>query len=112
VQRLLFDRAGGGLEGERSLLLLDDSTEKEKKNRLKQSFRELRRHIRPAGFDPGLEFIHDDMYFGSSKDSIGIQLADLCAYFIGKHLDGGDPAAEGFYQIFEKEIVNSRTEPE
>jgi hypothetical protein len=51
------------------------------------------------------------MYFGSSKDSVGIQLADLCAYFVAKHLENNDPEAESFYQIFSELIVHSEIAP-
>jgi hypothetical protein len=57
-----------------------------------------------------LVHLHDDMYFGSSKDSIGVQLADLCGYFIAKHLEG-DAAGEGFYDIIKDRIVYSKLEP-
>ncbi|HEV2493614.1 MAG TPA: DUF3800 domain-containing protein [Terriglobia bacterium] len=97
-------------EPEMVLLIADDS-DKEKRKRLKESFRELRGRIRPPDWDPKLWHIHDDMYFGSSKDSVGIQLADLCSYFIAKHLEGKDPAAEGFYSIFEKQIAHAKVEP-
>jgi hypothetical protein len=50
------------------------------------------------------------MYFGNSVDSIGIQIADLCAYFIRKHLDG-DAVAEGFYNIIKDCIVDYKVEP-
>jgi hypothetical protein len=102
----------GGLGTEPALLILDNSKEKDRNNRLRQTFRELRKQMRPPDFDPGLEHIHDDMYFGDSKDSIGIQLADLCSYFIGKHLEGGDADAENFYQMIEKQIVFRKVEPE
>jgi hypothetical protein len=91
-------------------LLIVDDTDKDKKAILKKSFRELRRQIRPPDWHPRTWYIHDDMYFGSSKDSIGIQLADLCSYFIGKHLEK-DELAEGFYQIFSDLILYSEVEP-
>ena len=51
------------------------------------------------------------MYFGDSKFSLGIQLADLCAFFIAKHLEK-NTAAEGFYQMIADKIVFSKTYPE
>ncbi len=92
-----------------ALLIADDN--KEQKQILKKTFKELRRQIRPPSWHPVTWHIHDDMYFGDSKDSIGIQLADLSSYFIGKHLEQ-DQAAEGFYQIFKDQIVYSKVEPE
>jgi hypothetical protein len=48
--------------------------------------------------------ISDDMYFGDSQYSIGIQLADLCSYFIARHLDG-DAEIKGFYEMIDPHIV-------
>lgn len=92
-------------------LLIADDFEKQQKAELKKSFRQLRKPIRPPQWTlPKLEHVHDAMYFGDSKDSIGIQLADLCSYFILKHLEGGDRAAEGFYNILAPQIVYSKLE--
>jgi Protein of unknown function (DUF3800) len=55
-------------------------------------------------------YFHDDMYFGDSKYSIGIQLADLCAFFIAKHLEK-KPEAEGFYGLISSQIVFSKAHP-
>jgi len=99
---------------ERSLeyaLLIADDTDKDKRTSIKKSFRQLRRQLRPPNWDAGIWYLHDDMYFGSSKDSIGIQLADLCSYFIAKHLEKTDENAEVFYQMFRENIVFSKVEP-
>lgn len=93
-----------------ALLIADDGDPKVKAA-LRTSFRQLRGFFRPPNFDAGLPHIHDDMYFGSSQDSIGLQLADLCSYFVGKHLEN-DQAAEGFYEMFKDQIVYSRLDPE
>jgi len=55
--------------------------------------------------------IHDGMYFGDSKESVGIQLADLCSYFIAKHLEK-DAAGDGFYLKIKDYITDSKVEPE
>ena len=96
--------------GNELAILIADDGDKKVKTDLKQSFRQLRRQIRPPDYDPKLWYVHDDMYFGSSKGSVGIQLADLCAYFIAKHLEG-DVAIDGFYQIIAPQISNSRVQP-
>jgi hypothetical protein len=93
-----------------ALLIADDCDPKIKAT-LRASFRQLRTHFRPPHFDVGLFRVHDDMYFGSSQDSIGLQIADLCGYFIGKHLEK-DQAAEGFYEMFKDQIVYSQIDPE
>jgi hypothetical protein len=94
------------------VLLIADDTDKKKRELIKNTFRWVKNYV----FDflgewrPG-KFFHDDMYFGSSKDSVGIQLADLCAYFVAKHLENNDPEAESFYQIFSELIVHSEIAP-
>jgi hypothetical protein len=94
------------------LLISDDFQQKDVKAELRKSFRQLRKRFRR----PVTSFVwrlHDEMYFGNSKDSIGIQLADLCGYFIAKHLEGDDdPAAEGFYELIKDCIVFSHVAPQ
>ncbi|HEY6248724.1 MAG TPA: DUF3800 domain-containing protein [Candidatus Angelobacter sp.] len=94
-----------------TVLLIADQGDKADMASFKKSFRELRKHLRPPEWDVGLFQLHDDIYFGDSRDSIGIQLADLCSYFIGKHLEN-NVAAEGFYNIIKDQIVYSKIEPE
>lgn len=53
---------------------------------------------------------HDDMYFGDSRYSMGIQLADLCAYFIGRHLEG-DTETKPFYDMVSPHITFSLQQP-
>ena len=57
-----------------------------------------------------LAHIHDDMYFGDSAFSVGIQLADMCALLISRHLAGyGD--SEELYQRIEKLVFKGIVEP-
>jgi hypothetical protein len=92
-------------------LLIADDCDKETKNILQKSFRTLRPRVQPLCLSGKLSSLHDDMYFGDSRFSIGIQLADLCSYFIARHLDG-DVAIEGFYKMIEPHIVHSKCVPE
>lgn len=113
----LADRIlGAGYMNELALLIVDDC-DKAVKNSIQQSYRGLR----PQRIFPGFEKIatmlhgnmfhfHDDMYFGDSIYSIGLQLADLCAYFIGQHL-GGDAETDSFYQEVHPHIVYSECYP-
>ncbi len=50
------------------------------------------------------------MYFGSSKNSVGLQLADVCVYFIARHL-AGKPDSEGFYDTIKDQIAFSEVYP-
>ena len=97
-----------------ALLIVDDCESKDIKKTLRKSFRQFREKLnrKPEPIDLLCPLhLHDDMYFGNSKDSIGIQLADLCGYFISKHLRGNDVAAEGFYEIIKDCIVYQKVEP-
>lgn len=98
-----------------ALLIADDMQDRGIKDGLRASFRQLRPRYKP----PNLSFgelgssVHDGIYFGDSRDSIGIQLADLCSYFIAKHIEGDmDPDAEAFYRMIEPRIVFSEVHPE
>jgi hypothetical protein len=92
-------------------LFIADDGDKKDKAALQNSYRDMRKRMRPPTHEAGkLFYLHDDMYFGDSKFSVGIQLADLCGYFIAKHLEG-EVAAEGFFNMIASRIVNSRTEP-
>ncbi len=82
------------------IILVVDECDGKTKNALQKSFRTLRPRNLTSLFS---NCFHDDMYFGDSRYSVGIQLADLCSYFIARHLEG-DPQIEGFYQIIEPRI--------
>jgi hypothetical protein len=95
-------------------LLIVDDFDKEIKKRCREAFRKFRTPLKTPIFLPGQSWhLHDDMYFGDSKESTGIQIADLCCFFIRKHLEAsGDPAAEAFYNIIKDRIVYSRVMPD
>jgi hypothetical protein len=89
-------------------LFIVDERSKETRATLQQTYREMRRPSDPK--ERQLTHLFDDMYFGDSKFSVGIQLADACAYFIGKHVSG-DMGAEEFYAMIEPHIVHFEIEP-
>lgn len=90
---------------------VSDDFQGDKKKTLRASFRQLRQQFRAPNWNTGVWHIHDDLYFGSSKDSVGLQLADLCAYIIRKHLEGDSSLAE-FYQSIEQFIAYRKIEPQ
>jgi hypothetical protein len=105
--------AGSWITHEMAILIVDDCTDKKLKDTLRDSFRELRKRVRSINSAEKTAWhLHDDMYFGSSKDSVGIQLADLCSYFIKKHIRGGDEIAETFYKMIEECIYSGQIEPQ
>lgn len=98
---------------ERLVLLIVDDCDKRIKESLQRSFRSMRpaRRYPPIPFPSTLFHFHDDMYFGDSRFSIGIQLADLCSYLVGRHLEG-DKESEEFYKTVEPHICYSEIQPE
>jgi hypothetical protein len=95
------------------LFIQDDTEDKALKAKLRDAFRQLRPKLRPRKWNIGaLHHIHDEMLFGDSKDSIGLQLADLCSFLIFRHYTAADcSASEGFYRTIEPFIVHSGVEP-
>ena len=94
------------------LFILDDTEDKGLKVQLRKSYRDLRSsrpYIPPH--DMRLWHAHDDMYFGDSRDSIGIQMADLCNYFMWRHLTNKS-GGEEFYDMFAKQARCAKPEPE
>ncbi len=94
------------------LFIMDDTKDARLKNQLKCSFSSLRKRFGPPTWNSGrLWSVHDDMYFGASKDSVGIQIADLCNYFVARKLkmNGGE---HSFYDIFSDRVICSKIEPE
>jgi hypothetical protein len=93
-------------------VMIVDNGDNKIKNALQDSFRTLRPRVRPPNHVRGqLSNIIDDMFFGDSRYSLGIQLADLCCYFIGHHLDG-EVTSDGFYKMIEPHIVYSKRLPD
>jgi hypothetical protein len=102
--------SGQSWESPIALLIADDG-DKKNNAEMQKSFRDIRKRLKsPKNFGDSSAHFHDDMYFGDSKFSLGIQLADLCAFFIAKHLEK-KVEAEGFYQMIAPHIVFSKTHP-
>ncbi len=99
------------------VLIADETNNQELKKGFRNSYR-LLRAVRPylRNAQNRLWHAHDAMYFGDSKESVGIQLADLCAYFVQRRLsrtniqnkDEGDL----FYDMFAEQVTCAKPEPE
>jgi hypothetical protein len=90
----------------------DNQTNAELKKKLRKTYRILR--VKRPFIPPHnnrLWHAHDEMYFGDSKDSTGIQIVDLCNYFMWMHLEGKEEP-QGFYDIFAEQVICARPEPE
>jgi hypothetical protein len=95
------------------LVIMDETKDGALKSQLKRSFNSVRGKLstlRETG--RRLWHIHDDMYFGDSRDSVGIQIADLCNYFAARKLKLRMTDSQDFYEIFSERIVCSKAEPE
>lgn len=90
------------------VLLIMDECDRKIKDTLHKSFRSVRLPFKFGG--GSLPIFHDDMYFGDSRYSLGIQLADLCSYFIARHLEG-DEEIESFYAMIQPHIAFSDIHP-
>jgi hypothetical protein len=63
------------------------------------------------GFPQRLDHLADTIYFGASRDSIGLQMSDHCNFFIKRHLMGRDDS-ERFYKVLSPFIIpNSVFDP-
>jgi hypothetical protein len=110
---LLGDSLDSNVEHQEShmAVLIADNCDGKLKTTMLKSFRGLRKPIRPPEYRAGkLWHLHDDMYFGESNYSIGIQLADVCSYVIARHLEGAIEV-KGFFDMIKDRIVYSKTEP-
>jgi hypothetical protein len=95
---------------ELGVLIADDTNEGEKRN-LKGVFWQYRgRFTYPDMHRRKLGHLIDDMYFGDSKDSLGIQIADVCGFFISRHLNGYDDLNR-FYPIIKDRVWKYETVP-
>jgi len=70
----------------------------------------------PKAGPPALWHSHDEMYFGDSVSCLGIQLADLCTYFMQRHLAKRDKThrdkADEFFNLIRPHAICAKPEPE
>ena len=93
------------------ILICDESQYSAIKNDLQKAFRANRRRLRSARHTRGeLEHLHDDMYFGNSAFSVGIQLADICGFIILRHLEGREDT-EYLFKTIAPHICFGEVEP-
>ena len=105
------------------IIIADDTTNQNHKKHMQASFRAHRckikvkvSHMEDGSLkeiedDRGkLAHLHDDMYFGNSRDSIGIQLADIYCWMILRHLEGKEDT-EFLYKRIERGIFSAKVEP-
>jgi len=101
------------------ILILDDTNNPGQKKTLQATFRanRTRNKLLSSSYKEGIKedrgkwaHIHDDMYFGDSSYSVGLQMADICALIILRHLQGKEDT-ELLYKKIEKQIYSGKVEP-
>jgi hypothetical protein len=100
----------GRMLGECITIIIVDDCDGKSKAAMQRSFRKFRLPRRGPEQCLDSSLLHDDLYFGDSRYSVGIQLADLCSYFIARHLAGDETVSE-FYKLIEPHIVHGQIEP-
>jgi hypothetical protein len=99
-------------DDELAIFIFDEMKNEHHKNLLRNTFRRFRRKVRSFEHRPGkLAHVVDDMFFGDSADSIGIQMTDVCAFVIERHLAGKEDT-EYLYQIIKDRIYAAKVKPE
>lgn len=99
------------VNGQMGIFICDNNEKPNVKSEMQSSFRAYRRRLRSDKEERGiLDRVHDDMYFGDSAYSVGIQLADICSYIILRHLQGKQDT-EHLYKTIEPHIFFGLVEP-
>lgn len=90
-----------GAPEEFGILICDDTSNTGLKRNLQETYRHWRgKAIGDFRVDCGMaDCLHDDMYFGDSAHSVGIQIADMCAYITLRHLQGREDTEFLYQQI-------------
>jgi hypothetical protein len=112
---------GENAPDELGIVICDDCNDKNLKDRLLTSFMEKRERLQTkvkrigtklniSEYRGELPHLHDAMYFGSSKHSTGIQLADIFGYIINQH-SAGNADTEILYEMLEPQIFARVHEP-
>ena len=96
--------------GEMCLAVFDNVSAK-LRQALQQAFRNSRKPLDTMEGSKGKwGNLVDDLYFGDSAFSVGIQAADLCTYLIRRHLNGKKDT-EALYQLLGPHIVSAKVVP-
>jgi hypothetical protein len=95
-----------------AIAIFDNIPDKAARNAVQKAFRLCRKRMNLAGSDRGQwKHLHDDLYFGDSEHSVGIQAADICTYFINRHLNKRLDT-EYLYEKLKDNIFCGRVYPE
>jgi hypothetical protein len=94
------------------LCILDDCSDKNLKQDFKKTYRTLRtKHPFINHQNHRLWHAHDDMFFADSTDCLGVQIADLCNFFVRLRLEGREER-QNFYDLISEQVICAKPEPE
>lgn len=92
-------------------IVICDQGDRAVTTKLQKAFRRYRTRLKSASHTRGkLVHLHDDMYFGDSAFSVGLQLADICSYIVLRHLQGKQDT-EFLYEAIKDQISFGKIEP-
>jgi hypothetical protein len=106
------------------LCILDDCGNNNVKSEYRRTYRSLRsKHPFAESSRNRLWHAHDDIFFADSTDSLGLQIADLCNYFVRLHLEGiaekdgvlqleGMKEKNAFYELISPQVICAKPSPE
>jgi hypothetical protein len=123
IQRTLADpNKAIGVDRRLNLMIIDEPESEKDKGRIRSGFRSMRqRLVRVMQQQAGTEGVYtwehrlqnslDDLFFGSSADSIGLQVADVANWIMWRRLCDG--IEDEFYEALMKgRVVCAKPEPE
>jgi hypothetical protein len=96
-------------EPAKGILICDDSRKSGIRHTIELVFRELRKKPQNRMSFGLTQYLFDDMYFGDSKNSTGIQMADLCVFAIARNL--AHKPDKGLFDIIKDNIFETSMFP-
>jgi Protein of unknown function (DUF3800) len=104
-----------------SLIIVDEPEQQRDKGRIRDSFRAMRKPLAhaiqqtseggPFTWSNRLVAPADEVLFGNSADSIGLQVADACNWVMWRHLSG-DEAGNLYDELMNGVVICAKPEPE
>ena len=92
-------------------IIVLDGSRKDIRTTIEKASRQTCKKDKPGQGAPGVGVhVFDDIFFADSKNSIGMQIADICMYFVARHLMQ-KPDSEGFYNIISDQIFRPQVFP-
>jgi hypothetical protein len=92
-------------------MIADNCTNKDVRNEMEKAFLDAVRKDQAGKWPDGLGLhVFDELYFGNSKNSLGLQIADMCMYIVARNL-AKKPDVEGFYSIIKEQVFNPKQFP-